>query len=941
VALKEYLEEYLKRGWISPSTSPAAAPVLFVKKQNSDKLRLCVDYRALNAITIKNRYPTPLFDTLLNQVRDASYFVKLDLAEAFHRLRIRKGDEYKTAFKTRYGLYQYNVMPFGLCNAPATFQAFVDNILAGLIDNGLVAYADDILIYGNTYEEVVSRTRECLERLRKAGLFVKLEKCQFHVRQVSFLGFTIGDGKVEMDPERVKAIQEWPRPEKLRNVQEFLGFANFYRRFIYKYSHIAKGLTDLLKKSPIPFTWTEEAEKAFQALKAAFGAYPVLRQFDPTKQIFVEPDASIHAIGAILSQLGEDGRRHPIAYYSRKFTPEESRYGTPDQELLAVVFAMEHWRHFLEGAQHQVIVLSDHNNLRWFNSTTKLSRRQTGLWLKLSKFDYVIHHRPGDKNPADALSRRFDHAREDPEDQGAVPFLNLAAVTVSASPILNLALTTAPEAIRTRYEEALEEDDYGQEIQKDLPELPEDWQLINGTLYFQEKIYVPKTLRTRILTMCHDTPLAGHYGQARTAALTKRDYYWPQMSGEIKAYVQGCHSCARNKHSTHGAHGLLAPHPVPEGRWTRVGLDFIVGLPKTKAGNDTIFVMIDAYTKMAHFEPTTHKGLSARKTAEIIRERLVRYHGVPKTWITDRGTQFVNSFTRHLCKRLNIDHFPTTAYHPSGDGQTERVNAPLEAYLRAYINYAQDDWDTWLGMAEFAYNNSQHSATGMTPFYADSGRHPNMNIAAEAPGELLTDAAATIHADKIADTHAFVTNQLTEARERMGQYYDQHRRDKELNIGDRVWLKTTNIRTRRECKKLDARKIGPFEITKRIGPLAYRLDLPETLKIHNVFHIELLEPVKDSTIEGQPEYPQGPLESTEDQEWEVKGIIDSRIHPEYGFQYRVAWEGDWEPTWEPPTNCTGCPELVTAFHVSNPDKPTPEAREFRRTIQRIRRTGSG
>jgi RNase H-like domain found in reverse transcriptase/Reverse transcriptase (RNA-dependent DNA polymerase) len=264
--------------------------------------------------------------------------VKLDLAEAFHRIRIADGYQHLTAFKTRYGLFQYNVMPFGVANGPAWFQKYVDHALTGLTDNTCVSFFDDILIYGDTREEVVERTREVLARFRKTGLFVKLEKCSFHVQEVSFLGFKIGHGKVEMEPERVEAVRNWPKPSKLREVQEFLGFANFYRRFIQNYSRIAKGLTDLLRKTPGPFYITDEATKSFNNLKAAFCKYPVLRQFDSSKPIFVEPDASVYAVGAVLSQIDEYGRRHPVAYYSKKLTPEESRYGTSDQELLAVVY---------------------------------------------------------------------------------------------------------------------------------------------------------------------------------------------------------------------------------------------------------------------------------------------------------------------------------------------------------------------------------------------------------------------------------------------------------------------------------------------------------------------------------------------------------------------------------------------------------------------------
>jgi hypothetical protein len=306
---------------------------------------------------------------------------------------------------------------------------------------------------------------------------------------------------------------------------------------------------------------------------------------------------------------------------------------------------------------------------------------------------------------------------------------------------------------------------------------------------------------------------------------------------------------------------------------------------------------------------------------------------VPTTWITDRGSQFVNKFTKTLCARLGIDHFPTTAYHPQGDGQTERVNAPLEAYLRHYINYTQDDWAEWLDMAEFAYNNSEHAATKMTPFYALHGDHPNFTIRNESPGVELSDAVATAHANKIQDVRAFLRGRAQEAREAMRKYYDQHHQDMEFEEGDLVWLKTDNIRTRRKAKKLDHKKIGPFIITAKIGTRAYKLELPESLAIHDVFHVGLLELARESSIEGQPQYDQGLVEADEDaEEWDVEGIVDSKIEAG-AFLYKVRWSGAYEDTWQPPCDLD-CYQLVNAFHISNPDKPKPEARELRRMIRR-------
>lgn len=418
--LRDYLKSSEAKGWIRKSTSPAGAPILFVPKKDGS-LRLCVDYRALNKITIKDRYPLPLIGETLDRLRDAKVFTSLDLRNAYHRVRIRPGDEWKTAFRTRYGHYEYCVMPFGLSNAPATFQAYINESLAGLVDMICVVYLDDILIYSSDPAQHTTHVRQVLERLRQHNLFVKLSKCTFSSQSVDFLGYVVSPTGVSMESSRIETIKDWPEPENVREVQVFIGFANFYRRFIENFSAIARPITSLMrgkkKGQPAPlFQWKDEEQQAFDQLKAAFTSAPILVHFDPIKPRRVETDASAFAYAGILSQPGQwpvkDGRKpiwHPVAFYSKKLEPAELNYETHDQELLAIVKCFVQWRHYLEGSTAPIEVLLDHNNLRHFMTTTALSRRQARWALELSKYDFVIAYRPGKSNPADGPSRRPDY----------------------------------------------------------------------------------------------------------------------------------------------------------------------------------------------------------------------------------------------------------------------------------------------------------------------------------------------------------------------------------------------------------------------------------------------------------------------------------------------------------------------------------------------------
>jgi hypothetical protein len=350
---------------------------------------------------------------LQDRIRDAQFFTKIDLKNGYHLVRIKSGDEWKTAFRTRYGLYEFLVMPFGLCNAPATFQDIINHIFRDLLDQGLVAYIDDLLIYAATKDQHDQIVMEVLKRLRDNRLAISAEKCEWAKEEVEFLGYMIGRKGVRMSPEKVEGVLEWKPPKSLVEVQQFLGFANFYRRFIQDYSRIARPLTELTKGDGKNWLWTDEAERAFTEPKQRFTSASILAHFDPARQVIVETDASDFALGAVLSQRDDENRLHPVAFHSRKFSPAEINYEIHDKELLAVVDSFKHWRRYLKGAAYQVQVFSDHQNLEYFTTTKVLNRRQARWAQELSGIDFKIFYRPGTKNgKPDALSRRPEYRPE-------------------------------------------------------------------------------------------------------------------------------------------------------------------------------------------------------------------------------------------------------------------------------------------------------------------------------------------------------------------------------------------------------------------------------------------------------------------------------------------------------------------------------------------------
>lgn len=359
-----YIKDALATGFIRPSTSPAGAGFFFVGKKDGG-LRPCIDYRGLNKITIRNRYPLPLMSNAFDLLQGATVFTKLDLRNAYHLIRIRQGDEWKTAFNTPSGHYEDQVMPFGLTNAPAVFQALINDVLRDMINQFVFVYLDDILVFSSSFQKHRHHVRQVLQRLLKNNLFVKPEKCEFHTKEVSFLGYIIKEGSIEMYPKKTQAIREWAAPRSVKDVQRFLGFANFYRKFIRGFSSVAAPISSLTKRSEGPFSWTEGADRAFKTLKQRFSSAPILTLPDPALPFIVEVDASEVGIGAILSQRSSDGKLHPCTFMSHRLTDTESRYDVGDRELLAVKQALEEWRHWLEGAQHQFLVWTDHKNLQY------------------------------------------------------------------------------------------------------------------------------------------------------------------------------------------------------------------------------------------------------------------------------------------------------------------------------------------------------------------------------------------------------------------------------------------------------------------------------------------------------------------------------------------------------------------------------------------------
>ncbi|GJR89252.1 putative reverse transcriptase domain-containing protein [Tanacetum coccineum] len=644
--LAEQLQELSDKGFIRPSSSPWGALVLFVKKKDGS-FRMCIDYRELNKLTVKNRYPLPRIDDLFDQLQGSSVYSKIDLRLSYHQLRVREEDIPKTAFRMRYGHYEFQVMPFGLTNAPAVFMDLMNRVCKPYLDKFVIVFIDDILIYSKNKEEHEEHLKLILELLKKEELYAKFSKCEFWIPKVQFLGHVIDSKGIHVDPAKIESIKDWASPKTPTEIRQFLGLAGYYRRFIEGFSKIAKSMTKLTQKN-VKFDWGEKEEAAFQLIKQKLCSAPILALPKGSENFIVYCDASHKGLGAVLMQ-----NEKVIAYASRQLKIHEKNYTTHDLELGAVVFALKMWRHYLYGTR--CTVFTDHKSLQHILDQKELNMRQR-RWLELlSDYDCDIRYHPGKANVvADALSRKE-----------RVKPLRVRALVMTIG--LNLPKRILEAQIEALKPENLTAEDVGGMLRQDLTKerlKPR----ADGTLCLNNRSWLPcyGDLRTLVMHESYKSKYSIHPGSNKMYQDLKLLYWWPNMKANIATYVSKCLICSKVMAEHQKPTGLLVQPEIPEWKWEKITMDFITKLPKTTNGYDTIWVIVDRLTKSTHFLP--------------MRE-------------TDPMERFTSLFWKALHKALGTRLDMSTSYHPETDGQSERTIQTLEDMLRACVLDFGKNWD--------------------------------------------------------------------------------------------------------------------------------------------------------------------------------------------------------------------------------------------------------
>ena len=791
--LQRQVEDLLAKGKARESLSPCAVPVILVPKKTGD-WRMCTDCREVNKITIKYRHPIPRLDDLLEDLSGSCYFSKIDLASGYHQIRIKEGDEWKTAFRTKFGLYEWLVMPFGLTNAPSTFMRLMNHVLRNFIGHFVVVYFDDILVYSKNIEDHATHLNSVLKTLQEHELYAKISKCTWCVEEVVFLGFIVGKFGIKVDESKVETIKNWPTPKNVSEVRSFHGLAGFYRRFVRDFSTIAAPLNNLVKKD-MRFKWTPECEKAFQTLKDKLIAAPVLKLPNFEEPFQVECDASGIGIGGVLSQGGR-----PVAYFSEKLRGAQLNYPVYDKELYAVIRCLQTWQHYLMAKEF--VIYSDHESLKYISGQKRLDKRHAKWSTFMESFPYVLKYKKGKENiVADALSRR-------------AMVMNVCETKFLGMEILK-ELYPEDSEFRTVWK-ATEQGAFG-EYYRHL-----------GYLFKGSQICIPKcSIRDVLVRESHSGGVMGHFGIARTYEILKEHFYWPNMKKMVEHLCTTCLDCLRAK-STINNHGLYTPLPVPTHPWVDISMDFVLGLPRSQKGNDSIFVIVDRFSKMAHFIP-------CKKTSDVVHvsrlffDHVVKLHGVPRTIVSDRDVKFLSGFWKSLWGKLGTKLLFSTTAHPQTDGQTEVVNRTLGSILRTLVKKNKKSWEENISIAEFAYNRTTHSTTQHSPFYTVYGFNPltPMDLSV-IPLDVVFDQDGENRAQRIQALHEEVRKRIEKQNEQTAKAVNKHRKEVILQPGDFVWVHFRKERFARHRKnKLDDRGDGPFKVLQRLNNNSYVVELPD------------------------------------------------------------------------------------------------------------------
>ena len=858
----EMVAQMEEMGVIEPSSSPWASPIVLVKKKDGST-RFCIDYRKLNDITKKDSYPLPKIDEIVTSLGGSQWFSSLDLQNGYWQVPLAPEAKEKTAFCTPQGLWQFRVMPFGLCNAPATFQRAVESLFAAQRRAGTVRiYLDDVLICSPSFEQHLRDLDEVLSTVRRGGIKLNPKKCSFFKREVEYLGHVISAEGVAPNKDKTEAVAKWPVPTTAKQVQSFVSFCSYYRTFIPDYARMAEPLHRAQDASK-GFVWTAECQAAFEAVKTALTTPPILAHPVPGAQYILDVDASGYAVGSVLSQ-NQQGVERVVAYYSKCLQKAERNYCVTRRELLSLIKALEHFLSYGLDSGERLIVRTDHASLTWLRNFRNPDGQLARWTNRLAPFNIELQYRSGKAHRnADGMSRRpclgqgcrFCERAEEKDgwndDDGVEWAFGMSLETEldwktlqGADSVLKQVVQWKMDGQRPPWEQ----------VSPHSAKLKAYWAMFDAmvlregilTRVFekgeQQPIYqvlVPAAAAQKVLEQCH---LSGHFGERRMVAQLRRHFYWVGMHRDVRVFVRSCDTCRQRRGIGERKRAPLQNYVVGV-PFERVAIDVMGPLPRSAAGNKFIVVVVDYFTKWP--EAFAVPDQKAETVAEGFVRHVVSRFGVPREIHTDQGTNFESNVFEEVLRILGITRTRTTPMHPQGNGLVERFNRTLWQLLAKLVGREQTQWDRHLPMALLAYRATEHATTGFSPAMLTLGREltlPMTLLCGAVPQQVEVTNYASQLAHRLDVAHQLARDRLLKAAAAVKKRYDARAAVPSINKGDQVWY----FRPQRKvgvCPKLSSPWVGPCLVTKKITDVVYRIRLPSGKRC--VVHADRLAPSKE------------------------------------------------------------------------------------------------
>jgi transposase InsO family protein len=980
--MKDTIDAFLKDGIITPSKSPYNAPSIIVPKKDIG-VRMCIDYRVLNDHILTDRHPLPRIDQILEGLGGAMYLTALDLLHGFYNLEINPSDRWKTAFSTPDGHYEFIRLPMGLKNSPAIFQRTMNMVLQEVLGKFCFVYLDDLVVYSKSAEDHIKHLDMVFAKLADHGLRIKFTKSQLFRSQIHYLGFIVSRDGLRVNPEKVRAATEFPRPTNVKAIQAFIGLVGYFRTFIKDFAHTAQPLYRLLKNDT-PFLWGEECEHAFNSLKQALAEAPVLAFPDFTKEFIITTDASADAIGAVMTQVGDDGKEHLLSCHSRTLRGAERNYDNYDREALAVFYGAEQNHSYIWGSK--VRFRTDNTAVVHLGKDKRSHSARALRWfIKLGEYDYTIEHKSGRKIAhADALSRYPVQDKASSKETATVSAVLDTSSSTGGQDVVNhdshFANTVANDenlATMLPADECMPDEicvvaylSPSLKAQDLVPIIPEQkWKKEtervpsertpqgknvtrkDGIIFVRQddenKIWVPPSLRQEVIRLYHDPPNAGHRGANATAQHLKRDVIWTSLDSDVKHYVKHCVDCQKAKN-----YGRTAPPykvtPIPKRCFEEVSLDVVGPLPVSASGMKYVLVIQDRLSRWIVFAPMTNT--SAETTSRTFLKEWVMVYGPPKKLLTDRGTNFVSTNFEQMATFLGTEPTHTVAYRPQANGQNERSHRELSNYLKLYLDDTKRyHWDTMLKLASWVHNSSYHRALKMSPYEVVTGMKPNQ-ARMWLPGE-----SEKISEDEIHQYFGVRKDKLDRIRKQAIEAIQSMQQDfiniQSKRLRPHVFKEGQQVLVKRHMQGSTARwtqsYYGPFLVTKVISESVLELEDPVTGK-RDTIHVQYVKPYYDlgefdrGIARTEQQFPRD-LDDSEKEIIQYPSYYpddpDKQVTIEHEVQKLVPdpVSEPSEKTPEPPAKLAAPQAKPAVIEEKAEDEPKSLTQRLRQTAQRVQR----